>query len=176
MDWLTDILGSTGFGGLLGGIFSIFTKREDRKLVESRQNHEREMRGMDMQEQQMTQQHEITLADKQIQRAESEGKMKNELLESEGFVNSLKNATVNTGVAIVDAVRGLMRPLITVYLMIMTSYIAYRVSTLVGGIEALPVTEIYDLYREIILQVLCLTSLAVAWWFGSRPPKTAGDK
>lgn len=69
----------------------------------------------------------------------------------------------------VDWFRGLMRPLLTSYLVVMSSYITYLawniVQTYGQGMSAADATSIY---RSVIEVILYLTVSCVTWWFGDR--------
>ncbi|MBU6955983.1 hypothetical protein KP814_31850 [Hahella sp. HN01] len=69
----------------------------------------------------------------------------------------------------VDAIRGLMRPLITVYLLILATFVTLNISRHLGGVGALSPVDLMALYKEAIAKMLFLTTTAVTWWFGSRP-------
>ncbi|ABC28924.1 hypothetical protein HCH_02094 [Hahella chejuensis KCTC 2396] len=69
----------------------------------------------------------------------------------------------------VDAIRDLMRPLITVYLLILATFVTLNISRHLGGVGALSPVDLMVLYKEAIAQMLFLTTTAVTWWFGSRP-------
>jgi len=69
----------------------------------------------------------------------------------------------------VDKVRGMMRPLITVYLLGISTYIARVLTATLNGLGALGEAESITLYGNIINAIVFLTTTAVTWWFGSRP-------
>lgn len=69
----------------------------------------------------------------------------------------------------VDAFTQLMRPAITIYLLVMTTYISSQVHTLVKGLTSIPTDDLVSLYKNIIMALISLTMTAVGWWFGSRP-------
>lgn len=171
MNWLIELFSSSGFGGIVGFIGSYFTRREERKLLESKQMHELNMRSYDFQELELSQNHELKVADKNLERAKVEGNIEIEGKEINAFLESVKSQAKQVGVVFVDAIRGLMRPVITIYLMLTTTIIAYKVGNRLDGLDGLPVDEMYSLYREIILQLVCLTAIAIGWWFGSRPTR-----
>jgi hypothetical protein len=169
IDAIVGLFSSSGLGAIVGAVGSWLNKREERANLKLQFEHEQAMTELSIREVTLTQSHELQLADKQIQRAQAEGDIAAELSELQTFGESVKSGAKNTGIMFVDAVRGLMRPLITVYLLIVSSYIAYQVSALVGGVESLSADELYDMYRDVISQLIFLTTVAVTWWFGTRP-------
>jgi hypothetical protein len=72
--------------------------------------------------------------------------------------------------AILDLVRGMMRPLLTIYLTGLTSYITWLAWKILEakGISSLSVTNAVDLYTDVISTVIYLTVSAITWWFGDR--------
>ena len=72
--------------------------------------------------------------------------------------------------AIVDLIRGMMRPLLTLYLTGLTSYITWLAWKILEtkGISSLSVTNAVDLYTDVISTVIYLTVSAITWWFGDR--------
>jgi len=72
--------------------------------------------------------------------------------------------------AIVDLIRGMMRPLLTLYLTGLTSYITWLAWKILEtkGISNLSVTNAVDLYTDVISTVIYLTVSAITWWFGDR--------
>lgn len=72
----------------------------------------------------------------------------------------------------VDGFTALMRPMITLYLLVVTTYMASCVNEVVDGLNALQPTELVGLYKNIIMSLISLTMTTVGWWFGSRPTRT----
>ena len=168
LDSVLGFFSSSGVGAIVGAVGSWAAKREARKIKQLDNEHEKDMANIGIQETKQEHEHAMALADKEIQKLKQEGETKIEIGELGAFTESLKTLGKNSGVLWVDAVRSLMRPLITTYLLALTTYIAYLVNSKAGGIEALPPSEIYALYSHIINQTMFLTTVAVTWWFGSR--------
>lgn len=146
-----------GLGGIIGSVGSFFVKK-------SEHSHEIKMREMDLKEMQM----ESSL---EIQKIETESQIATEIAASKSFSISQKLGNLITGIKWVDAVRGLMRPLITSSLLTVSFILTLNISRIIGGLEAIPINELMDIYKNIINQVFFLTNLCVSWWFGSRPTK-----
>lgn len=174
LDMLTGALESTGLGAIVGGFFGWLNKKEERKQQAQDNKHELELRKWDARETMMSQRHELEVADKEIQRAETEGQIAIEAREADGWVESIKQGFKNTGIVWVDAIRGLMRPAITVIMIIACGYLLYVVNTHVDGIDSIPEGELLEIYKRIINSILFGTMTAVTWWFGSRPQSKAG--
>ena len=119
--------------------------------------------------------HELALADKQIERAQVEGSVAIDQAEIEAFTDGLKEQSKNYGIKVVDGIRGLMRPLITVYLLVIATLLTLKINQLVGGLDSLEMSELKGIYDNVINQMLFLTATAVTWWFGSRSSSQRRD-
>jgi hypothetical protein len=80
----------------------------------------------------------------------------------------MKGQSKLSGVKFVDGFRALMRPLITIYLLGLATFIAINISAIIGGLESIPVGSLVEMYISIISDILFLTLTAVTWWFASR--------
>lgn len=73
---------------------------------------------------------------------------------------------------VVDVVRGLMRPVLTVAYTGLAIYILVVLYTLVDKSKlAIEPTEAFGLFKEVVLLVLYMASATCLWWFGTRPPE-----
>lgn len=169
MDVILDLLGGGALGGIVGAIASIFKGAQERKQKEAEMSHEYRMTELSLKDAAQQYSHELGMADKGIQRAEAEGAIQSDIAETEVFGKSIVEGLKDTGIAFVDAIRGLMRPLITVYTLAIATYLAINVAALVGGLDSLQKDYVMQLYMRIIDDLMFLTMLAVSWWFGSRP-------
>ena len=72
-----------------------------------------------------------------------------------------------------DVVRGLIRPVLTVYLIYCVTVLRDQLEALLreAGFESLHINQVTSMYEEALPMVLFLACTAVAWWFGSRPPR-----
>lgn len=159
---LVELFSTGAAGGIVGGLFSWLNRKEGRKVLEMELADKRHQRDHALREIAAESQAQITLA-------ETEGDIALGVEDVKTLRTSMASLAQKSGIWIVDLVRGLMRPLITSYLLLVSSYVAYQVAALVGGLEALSAAELMKLYRDIILQLFALTALCVSWWFGSRP-------
>lgn len=70
-----------------------------------------------------------------------------------------------------DAVRGLIRPVLTGYLVVVVHMMYADMQKLMSGYGAtLPHSVVQELLLQIISTLLYLATVAVVWWFGTRPP------
>lgn len=72
--------------------------------------------------------------------------------------------------AFVDVVRGLIRPLLTAYLVVLATAMFIWVKSLAGD-NTLNTDQVLKLMESIISTLLYLVTACTLWWFGSRPPK-----
>lgn len=68
-----------------------------------------------------------------------------------------------------DAIKSLVRPVITFLLLYQCYIILTSLEAITGGLSTLPGEMTLDLYKTIVLNIISLTATAVNWWFASRP-------
>jgi hypothetical protein len=185
LDWIGDALGaivSGGATGLLGAGISLFGEIKKQKMVF---DHEENMSRLNREAMQAE-------AEMKIKVATTEGAVKVELGEMEAFKESIKNdfASYTKGqdltsaqkwlMVIVDFLRGMIRPSMTLYMALLTTLIYVEVMNKVGGLESLLNQDAaLALANQIILVILYITSTVILWWFGTRqkiiqPPGGSG--
>lgn len=176
---LLTILGNIfagGATGLLGVIFQRFSdyqnKKLDLQLEKQRMDNELEKRKID-----------ILIADKEwagrlsVARAEGEASM--QVAETNAFSHSLwqepdrySTATKLTSnqqwlMVILDALRGVVRPFLTIYLCALTTYVWFQVKMLMGTTH-IEEEAALEVWKMVVGQILYLTTTVVLWWFGTR--------
>lgn len=68
---------------------------------------------------------------------------------------------------VLDAIRGLIRPGLTLYLAAVTTYILWLVQQRLS-VAVLTASEALDVWRMVVSTVMYLTTTCVLWWFGTR--------
>jgi uncharacterized membrane protein (DUF106 family) len=155
MDFLLTLVSSTGFGSLLGMVGGIFQKYQELKLVALQNDFKLNMLKAQTDAQ-------VMLADKHIEAVESQGEVDVERIEAEAFKASQRAQA---------SAYGWVRPILTLYLVGLATYITYLVWGLSDGLNSLPPEMVLQLVQIVTLQVLVLTSVAVGWWFANRTSK-----
>jgi hypothetical protein len=170
---LISVLSSSVVGTVLGAAGSFLTKREERETLKLTHAHELSLADRKLKEVATTQYHELALADKQIGKTIADGAVVTDAKFADAFVESQSNYfSRSSGVKVVDAVRDLMRPVISCYLLVIVTVLTVRIGDMVGGLSAITGAVAFDLYRTIILELIFLTSTCLSWWFGSRPSQS----
>ncbi len=159
MEFIMDILGSAGFGTLLGGVFGWLTKREERENMQMKFNHEVNM---------LKARTAATAAAAKltIEQARVAGTLAVEKVEAEAFVASQKATS-----AWAEGIKSMVRPVILALLMWQTYMITESLESINGGLEGLPDEDVLGLYRIIVLSITGLTATAVGWYFAARSSK-----
>tara|TARA_R110000851_G_scaffold323223_1_gene489712 strand:- start:1708 stop:2199 length:492 start_codon:yes stop_codon:yes gene_type:complete len=151
---IVGLLGSPILGSAIGFLGSWLKDREARK------------------QQELSFKHQQTMAEITAKNTREELSLKGDIAETvsvgEAFESAQKYGNQKSGSPILDGIRSLIRPVITVYLLVITSYFGYSIHQLLGGFDILSPTELLALYKEIIVSMLALTNMSVAFWFGSR--------
>lgn len=150
---LVDIVGNALGGGVLGAAGAAFSRWHEAKLelakLEINNKHELEL-----------------LAAKQ----DGDGLIASAPVDAATYsTETSKNATPQ--LMLVDAIRGLVRPLLTALLLCSTMYYTSRLLTLAGA--QLTPAEAHDLLKFLLESTVGCTGIALTWWFGARPTKQA---
>jgi len=74
--------------------------------------------------------------------------------------------------ALTDVLRGIVRPLLTVYLCALTTYVWWQVRQLLS-VEDLDPDRVLDVWKMVVGTILYLTTTCILWWFGTRNKQTA---
>ena len=138
LEALGSILASSGVGSIIGGVFGLLGRKEERRAKEADYDFKLESQRLG-------------------------GDIALETVDAESFKESQKTKS-----KFGDAIKSAVRPLITGLLMYYVYVILTGLEAITGGLEALPDQLVIDLYRDIVLNIICLTSTAVNWWFASR--------
>lgn len=184
---MLDALFTGGWSAVVGGLFGTFGSLF-KGWLESR--HERNMASLRAAERAADRSHELAVMDREAQHATALATVQAAQVERVADLETLQTSLleeargatwsapwaqrlsgwwaglVGLGLGAVDMVRGLMRPLITVYLIGLTTALALRILGQSAGLDA---PQAFDLLLKITDMVLFLTCTAVGWWFGSRP-------
>jgi len=168
LDAILGIASSSGLGAIVGLVGSYMAKKEQRLLDQMNNEHELSMANVDMQRDAAESAQALEMADNQIEQVIAEGAIQSDIVAGEAFTASQRQAAKSSGVTWIDGLRSSMRPLITIYLLIIVTVITYHLNRIIGGLEVIPAADLYQLYSHIIDQAVFLTVTAVLWWFGSR--------
>jgi len=152
-----DVLVST----VVGSIGGMAGKWLDNKIEKDRMAHEKEMAKVGLEEKKL----EIDNAEKL---ALIEANKEEELAAYQSF-SVAQQSLVKKSSSFVETARALTRIIVTAYLVVLSSWIAFDISVLIGGFGGVDVNVLTDIYKEVIMNLLNLTAVAVGFWFGSRP-------
>ena len=176
------ILGAAASGGITGLVGTIVQGFAAGRARANERKHELATRKLDQAE--MRLEHQLALEaaklkiDGQIRVAKTEQETAVISADAKTQVASYKHDQARYGGGRVDAIRGLMRPLITAYTLLLLSLIAwllYGLSTELGN-AALNITLVMALLEQVVGCIIYLTTTSVTWWFGSRPQRKATAK
>ncbi|CAM3836824.1 hypothetical protein VA7868_02328 [Vibrio aerogenes CECT 7868] len=169
LELIMGLFSSSGVGAIVGLVGSWLTRREERQNLEIKLSHEQEM--FRLKQMQRTQQynHELKMAEQGTESIKQQGKFAVEVAQTEAFETSQKtNMPLDNRFA--ELIRGLMRPFITLYLLVIATLIARHISGYMNEMTTLiDHQELTQIFRNTLEQVMFLTTTAVTWWFGSRP-------
>lgn len=156
--WL-DLIGSAGFGGLLGGVFGWLGKREENAGLKLTMAHEINLITAKTNA-------SIQIAKMGVEEAIEAGKLAVDKMEAEAF-----NTSMVTSNKYSEFMKSFIRPVILALLLYQTWAIITTLEELTGGLKGLGADEVLALYRLVVLSVTGLTATAVGWYFGARSSK-----
>lgn len=175
----TSILsgGATGlFGVAIQRFFDLQNKKLDQASLKDRQYHEQEMKRIDLEIMEKEWEGRIRVAE-----VETEGK--SDVAESQAFAASFQDPKLYSAnikpdkkqgwtLVILDFIRGIVRPALTLYLCALTTIIYFHAKSLLIT-RPLEAAQALDLVKMIISTILYLTTTCVLWWFGTRNKQKA---
>lgn len=183
---LTSIMsffGSAAFGGLTGLFGVIAGKVGDYFTLKQKNAFDLAMRDKDMAIAQIEATKEVTIAQdtNNANREIAESKLQETSYDADKaqylthdvieHAPVWSQGIVALALGIVDFVRGMTRPGLTLYLCILTALMYYQMEKIVTMSQA-PAFTPADAVKIIVLivdAVIYLTTVCVTWWFGSRP-------
>ena len=155
---ILEVLGSAGFGSIIGGVFGWLNKREERANMEMKFNHDLKMLEAKTNAQ-------VEIAKMGIQEAKAAGELAVEKEEVKAFTAS----QVTSGIG--STIKAIVRPVIVGLLMWQTYKVNDALQTLTGGLSSLNPDEVMDLYKVVVLMITGLTCTSVSWYFAARSSK-----
>ena len=161
MEWISSALSSTGLGSIIGLAGGFASKYIDLKSIKYKNEHEAAMRKYDLIESSQERSHELSMADKQMERAQVEGAIVVEGKSIDAFSASQSNSKV-------EGVLSFVRPIVTAYLLFASTALFIGFWQKIGGLDNISAEYIMSLLTTMIDACIFLTVTCVSWWFGSR--------
>jgi hypothetical protein len=179
MEILGTIFGSIFSGGATGLLGVIIQRWADYKNKQLDIQVEREKRETEIAKRK---------ADAEVMREEYAGKLRvaqeegataRDVAETNAFSQTLfkeperysNAARLTVGqqwmMVLLDALRGSVRPLLTIYLCALTTYVWIQVRTIVAN-ESLDADAALQVWTMVVQNILYLTTTVTLWWFGTR--------
>jgi hypothetical protein len=167
---IAEIIGSIfsgGVTGLIGAGITAFVEFKKQKLMFE---HEVKMEELN----QKTMQMEI---EGQLRIAETEAEAAINVADAETLAKSYDadraaytNEAARTGILfkLVDFVRGMIRPVLTIYLAVIVSLLYWNMQGALGDVSTLNPNDLMSLYREVVLSIIYVATTVILWWFGTR--------
>lgn len=155
---ILELLGSAGFGTLLGGVFGYLSRREETKTLEMKLSHDRSMVDVRANA-------KIRLSKAKVEEIQVQGEQEVLTEEAKAFTRSQKTSVIG------ETVKAFIRPIILGVLMYQTYLVFTALERLTGGLESIPQDDLMGLYKIVILMITGVTSTAVTWYFAARSSK-----
>ena len=178
LNFLGDALGaivSGGATGLIGAGLTMFKEIKAQKMAFA---HDERMTELEHQGMQLEAELKMSIV-----KAESEAAI--QIQESKAFADSYKHDTRayatgklgkfgQTLMVIVDFCRGMIRPSMTIYMTVLTTWLYIDVMDMAGGLDGvITKDQAMSMMMQIILVILYITTTVILWWFGTRSARHA---
>ncbi|NPA72691.1 MAG: hypothetical protein GXO35_07665 [Gammaproteobacteria bacterium] len=172
--------GAAASGGILG-LFGVGAKMwASHKAEQAKFAYDIAMRKADREEMSLEHQfkmketeananRDIAVAEQDRLATETQAAADVELAEMDLRTQSYANDKTAYGGGLVDTIRGLMRPALTVYFALLMALITYQLFQITGQMVGSATAQY--LLKEVINTCIFLATTSVTWWFGSRPVK-----
>lgn len=147
---ITEFLSSALGGSALGAVAAAVVRWQQGK--------------QELEKLRLQQAHELALAKAELQQAKALADV--ELIKSTGStqVESYTHDAIIGGTGLVGAVRALVRPLLTAFLVVSTT----ALGLVLADTTQLDPVDSTALLKQIVDGLVSCTSMALAWWFGAR--------
>lgn len=189
--WVSSILGAAvggAGGGIIGGVLGL-----GKKFMADR--HEKAMMKEKREERNADRQHDLALADKEIERdmKAAESNLQQAMFEADSAALSVASNNQDAEIsALAPALEGswvwvkslaalmfsfatvcgkMVRIVLTIALVYQTFAMFNELNTALGGLSSLGVSDQGEIFKKIIYSVLSMTGMAVGFWFVARPEK-----
>ena len=163
-----------GATGILGSVMSNVTDFMEQRR---KNQHELELRKLDIQEMEKEYEHRKEVTAQQTQAKAQQTSYEHDTRAYSSGIK-VKSPWLKTPLIFVDLVRGLVRPALTIYLIALVWFVFKRAQGVLeeSGLETLQPQEALAIYSTIIDMILYLAATAVTWWFGTRPRQQQNKK
>lgn len=170
MSWFSDAIGNILTGGVTGILGSAITHYVTYKQKQLDYTHSEKILQLEIDNR------------REVAKIQADGAVA--VAQEDSFTASLSadsatysRGTKNTLLIVVDAIRGIIRPTITIYFAILSTWIFIKVDSKL--LHVLTAQDFMRIYSDVIQIVLYIATSTVLWWFGTRPnplPTSYGKK
>lgn len=172
-------------GVLLQRYFDLQHKKQEIEIVRLNLANSIELAKMESERAQMRAHADVEIADRDLAAriTEADAKAMQAAFDSDRATYAEKGYTLRRGWApatvgflmgLVDFLRGIVRPGMTLYLCVLVTYMFMWVKDLAGtyGVKMTP-EQVLELMTHIVATILYVFSVCTLFWFGTRPPKSS---
>jgi len=157
-------------GGATGIIGSIVTNISDYFEQRRKNQHQLKLRELDIQEMEKEYEWRAKITEQKTETKVQEISYDHD---SRSYTSGmqLKSGWLKAPLVFVDFIRGMVRPALTIFLIVLVWMTFNKVQGVIdsAGMEALNPDKAMSIYAGVIDMILYLASTAVTWWFGTRP-------
>lgn len=162
LSFLTELFSGGAIGGILGAITPIITQAQKRKAQKEANEFEIRMADVKLREAEMEQNHELAIADKEIDKAEKEGEILIEQKEMDAQRSIIEGQAKATGG------KAWIRPVLTAYSLVIATWLGFAVFQSAGGLEAFTAPEKVEMLKLVVNSAFLFATSAFMFWFTAR--------
>lgn len=180
---MLDSILSVAAGGVTGLLGSVVAAVSGFVTTRQRNAHDLEMRKLDLEMMDREAKYRADLAqvesEARVSVAESEALAASYAADRATYATAAGgNSVLAMLLGLVDFVRGLVRPALTLYLVWLVWDLRSEVRDILEriGLDSLQTPAAMGIYGDVADMILYLASTCVAWWFGTRGRKTKAPR
>lgn len=168
MESLLGSIGSIFSGGLVGLIGSGITAWSDYKKQKLMFEHDEKMAQLEMDRDEQKYNFEMRKVQAEVEGEKEVAREESLQASHNSDKATYSNVSQNWVFFIVDAIRGLVRPVLTVMSAIIMWSLYSDLQVMYDSMENLTATDVKDLFSHTINVILFIATTAITWWFGGR--------
>lgn len=181
---LISMLGAGTLGGVTGLLGGIVNRWADHKAAQERHKHEQAMADKDLEYLKFETERDVQVAREHAnmvkEKAGLDAMAKSYESDRRSYLDTSMTrdlpgwmrGLIASLMSLVDFVRGMTRPALTIYLCVLTTLMYMQMHQLIGELGiAFDSAAAIGIIHDLVHAVIYLTTMAVGWWFATRTKK-----
>ena len=162
LSFLSDLFGGGVIGGAIGAIAPLVANAQKRKQKAEDNKHELAVQKLGLEELKLSQDHQLLVADKNLDIAESETAGEIAIAEIGVDLENVRSQGKLKGAI------AWVRPVLTGYLLVVLSAFSGWVLFEIGGLSEFGTPELVSVFKDLMTTFMTLGSAATLFWYTAR--------